>query len=221
MFATTVVSSYSLAVAAKRRSVDPNEPPSFGGNVRKLRERVGLTQEKLAERLGLRRPTPISLMEGPRRREIPKPPTVRRIAAALGVDPWELMDGVITEYDRLRRGQPEKERAEHPSERYTSSTTAQPPGTQSHAGSDPVVAFSAALSSAKLPSDVEAFVQAIHQHMQRLTDTRLLLERVGIAAHNLRRAGAHAVRSRRDAVDPPPHQERHRKPLRPASRRQA
>jgi transcriptional regulator with XRE-family HTH domain len=75
----------------------------FGGNLKRLRDRAGLTQEVLATRLKLKRPTPVSLWEGQRRSAIPKARTIKKIAAALGCQPWELLDGVETEYDKLRK----------------------------------------------------------------------------------------------------------------------
>lgn len=78
--------------------------PAFGERLKELRERAALTQETVAARMKLKRPTPISLWEGPRQHAIPKPATIKRLATALGCQPWELLDGVETEYDRLRRG---------------------------------------------------------------------------------------------------------------------
>lgn len=76
---------------------------TFGDNLKRLRHRQGLTQEVLAARLKLKRPTPISLLEGPRKRAIPKASTIKRYARALRVEPWELLEGVETEHDKLRR----------------------------------------------------------------------------------------------------------------------
>lgn len=80
----------------------------FGENVKRLRKRAGLTQEELAHRLGLARPGPVSLLEGKRKGKLPKPVTIRKWAKALGVEPWELLEGVETEYDRLRIGSPSR-----------------------------------------------------------------------------------------------------------------
>src|SRR4051812_34334060 len=79
---------------------------TFGERFKQLREARGLTQETVAARMKLKKPTPISLLEGPRKHVVPKPATIRRHAAALEVEPWELLDGVQTEYDRLRSGAP-------------------------------------------------------------------------------------------------------------------
>lgn len=74
----------------------------FGDNLKRLRERQGMTQEALAHKLKLKRPTPISLMEGPRKASVPKPSTIKRLAAALDVQPSELLHEVETDYDKLR-----------------------------------------------------------------------------------------------------------------------
>jgi len=74
--------------------------------VQRLRKAAGLTQEDLAKTLGLKKPSPISLMEGRRKHVIPKPSSIRRLAKALHVEPWQLLEGVETEYDRLRAGDP-------------------------------------------------------------------------------------------------------------------
>lgn len=78
----------------------------FGENLKRLRERQGLTQEALALKLKLKRPTPISLMEGPRKTAVPKVSTIKKLAGALDVQPWELLEGVETEIDRLRLTSP-------------------------------------------------------------------------------------------------------------------
>lgn len=80
--------------------------PTFGERFRELREARGLRQDTVAQRMKLKKPTPISLLEGPRKHIVPKPATIRRLAAALECQPWELLDGVVTEYDELRSGAP-------------------------------------------------------------------------------------------------------------------
>ena len=85
------VSCYVLAMAL------------FGENLKRLRKDRDVTQEVLAERLGFKRPGPIALQETKFKARVPKPDTVRRYAAALGVSPADLMKGVVTEHDRLRQ----------------------------------------------------------------------------------------------------------------------
>lgn len=63
---------------AQRRDV-----ASFGWQLRRFRERSGLTQEELAERAGLSAQGISALERGLRRH--PHPPTVRALAAALGL----------------------------------------------------------------------------------------------------------------------------------------
>jgi transcriptional regulator with XRE-family HTH domain len=77
-------------------------PRTFGENLRRIRKSRRLTQEELAERLGLKGTTPVSLWES--RAAIPRPETVVRIAQALACQPSELLQGVETPYDRLRAG---------------------------------------------------------------------------------------------------------------------
>jgi transcriptional regulator with XRE-family HTH domain len=57
--------------------------------LRSVRERLFVTQEELAERTGMSRAT-ISRIESGQQR--PRISTVRRLAAALGVSPEELID---------------------------------------------------------------------------------------------------------------------------------
>ena len=68
--------------------------------MRREREAKGLTLEKLAERLGLKRAAPLSTLE--RSSHVPKAETIREYAAALGCSPADLLAGVMTEYDVLR-----------------------------------------------------------------------------------------------------------------------
>ncbi len=73
---------------------------TYGGNLKRERERVGLTLEKFAERLGLKRAGPLSTLENGER--LPKGRTISRHAKVLGCTPADLLDGVVTEYDTLR-----------------------------------------------------------------------------------------------------------------------
>lgn len=75
---------------------------TVGQNVRRIRETKGLTQEVLAQRLGLKRPAQMSIVESSQ--QLPKPATILRYAKALGCDPRLLMDDVETPYDRIRAG---------------------------------------------------------------------------------------------------------------------
>ena len=74
---------------------------SFGENLKEARQRAGITQEVLADRLGFKGTTAISLWEridAP----VPEPKTIRKLAEAIGCGPAELLDGVVTPYDELR-----------------------------------------------------------------------------------------------------------------------
>src|SRR5262245_49891347 len=79
----------------------PAAPGSFAFNLRQARERLKLTQEALAHRLGFKRTTPISQWERDENL-IPEPRTIERLAAALEMSPAQLLDGVVTPLERLR-----------------------------------------------------------------------------------------------------------------------
>ena len=64
--------------------------------LRGVRERQALTQQELAERAGISRVTVVRLESG---LDDPRPPTVRKLAVALGVLPHELM-GEAEDQDR-------------------------------------------------------------------------------------------------------------------------
>jgi transcriptional regulator with XRE-family HTH domain len=91
-------------IAESALTAYPSRVSSFGENLRTEREAVGLTQEALAARLGLKRPSPVSIMESFRGGKVPRASQIRKIAEALGVAPAKLLDGVETELDRLRGG---------------------------------------------------------------------------------------------------------------------
>lgn len=76
--------------------------PTFGENLRRLREARGWSQEVLAKKMGYEsgRNTQISLDETSGR--LPTPDKVTRYATALGCSPAELLEGVVTPYDLLR-----------------------------------------------------------------------------------------------------------------------
>ncbi len=63
--------------------MSPEQEPSFGARLRRLREAAGLTQEELAERAQLTRNAISALERGERKR--PYPHTVRSLADALGL----------------------------------------------------------------------------------------------------------------------------------------
>jgi transcriptional regulator with XRE-family HTH domain len=63
----------------------------LGVNLRRYRERVGLSQEGLADLCDLDR-TEISLLE--RGKRFPRLDTIVRLSRALGVLPGDLLDGV-------------------------------------------------------------------------------------------------------------------------------
>jgi transcriptional regulator with XRE-family HTH domain len=62
--------------------------------LRELRERVSLSQMELSERSGVSRATIADLELGKRGAQ---PKTRRKLAAALGVEPWELVGNIQTD----------------------------------------------------------------------------------------------------------------------------
>src|SRR5688572_15595349 len=75
------------AVSEGRCAMQQAEPGSFGEQLRSYRERIGLTQEELAERAGLSAQGISALERGLRRR--PYLPTMRALAEALGLSAHE------------------------------------------------------------------------------------------------------------------------------------
>ena len=73
----------------------------FGENLKKIRIGRGIRQAALARLLDLKTQGQISLWETGD--IVPTPETIKRIAAALNCETWELLEGVETEYDRLRQ----------------------------------------------------------------------------------------------------------------------
>jgi transcriptional regulator with XRE-family HTH domain len=77
---------------------------TVGENFRRIRKDKKIKQEQIYKRLGFQRPSNVSLLESSLR--LPKPRTIRRMAAVLECETWELLDGVETPYDELRERQP-------------------------------------------------------------------------------------------------------------------
>ena len=76
---------------------------SFGENLRREREARGLTQDQVARRMGYANNSQIAAWERSPNR-LPDADNVRKAAEAIGCEPWQLLEGVETDYDRLRRG---------------------------------------------------------------------------------------------------------------------
>lgn len=74
-----------------QRKSDPAVAGRFGGNLRRVRRREDLSQEKLGKRAGLHR-TEIGLLEKGER--ICRIDTLIRLAGAMAVPPGELLDGI-------------------------------------------------------------------------------------------------------------------------------
>ncbi len=77
---------------------------SFGDNLREARARMGLTQEALARRLGLKNTNTVSQWE--RSPDPPRSPTIVKLATALQTTPVDLLQGVVHPLVRQALGQP-------------------------------------------------------------------------------------------------------------------
>lgn len=84
---------------------------TVGENFKRIREGKKITQESICEALKYQRPSNVSLLETSTR--LPKPSTIKKMAAALGCEPWELLENVETPHDALRR------RSQHGQNRQT------------------------------------------------------------------------------------------------------
>lgn len=62
--------------------------------LRAVRERAALTQRELALKAGI---TPVQISRLERGEDAPRPPTVRKLAEALGVAPADLMEPSVGE----------------------------------------------------------------------------------------------------------------------------
>jgi transcriptional regulator with XRE-family HTH domain len=74
-----------------QRKSDPGVAEHFGGNLRRVRRREDLSQERLGKRAGLHR-TEIGLLEHGER--VCRIDTLIRLAGAMAVPPGELLDGI-------------------------------------------------------------------------------------------------------------------------------
>jgi transcriptional regulator with XRE-family HTH domain len=74
---------------------------TVGGNFKRIRTQKKIRQEQIYQQLGFRRPSNVSLLETSAR--LPRPRTIKRMAAVLGCETWELLENVDTPYDELRR----------------------------------------------------------------------------------------------------------------------
>ncbi len=75
-------------------------PVTVGDNIRKIRERLGLQQVDLADRLKIRQPSAWTLenQDG-----LPEAGTLLKLAKALSCSVEELLEGVDPDYDAVRR----------------------------------------------------------------------------------------------------------------------
>ncbi len=74
----------------------------FGVNLRRLRRRVGLSQEEAAVRASIHR-TAVGMIE--RGERLARVDTVAKLAGALGVEPGALFEGIVWETGTVRVGQ--------------------------------------------------------------------------------------------------------------------
>jgi transcriptional regulator with XRE-family HTH domain len=73
----------------------------IGANLSYCRKRAKLSQEDLSFRAGLHRVAVGQLERGER---VPRADTLVKLAGALGVDPGDLLDGIVWEPGEMRRG---------------------------------------------------------------------------------------------------------------------
>jgi transcriptional regulator with XRE-family HTH domain len=73
---------------------------TVGMNFKRIRTAKKITQEEIYKKLGFRRPANVSLLETSQR--LPRPSTIQKMAAVLGCETWELLEGVETPWDALR-----------------------------------------------------------------------------------------------------------------------
>ena len=78
--------------------------PTFGENLRKIRQDRGISQKRIAGALGYQDRQHSQIWKYERGGLLPRPLTIYKIAQFLGCDPAELLEGVETDYDRLRAG---------------------------------------------------------------------------------------------------------------------
>lgn len=95
MLAGQGVREYPLCVA------ESDGIKSYGENAERLRG--GRRQDEISTAGGWEKPSFISVLEGYRGTKIPTVETIKRHAKALGVEPWQLLEGVVTEIDQLRK----------------------------------------------------------------------------------------------------------------------
>ena len=78
--------------------------PTFGDNLRRIRKDRGVSQKRIAGALGYKDRQNTQIWQYERGGLLPRPLTIYKIAQFLGCEPAELLDGVETDYDRLRAG---------------------------------------------------------------------------------------------------------------------
>lgn len=123
--------------------------PSYGENAALLRG--DRKQEEISTAARWKRPSFVTVLEGYRGTKIPTPKTIKRHAQALGVEPWQLLEGVETEIDQLRK----------PSDLLRHGDRIQSPAGSDYGktgdssiGTEP--ALGRGIPSGKAPNDVEA-----------------------------------------------------------------
>lgn len=90
----------ALSAVGGRTTLPP--VPTFGENLKRLRGEAmpPLSQQALAKRLGHVNNSTISKWET--QALVPEPATIEQVARAIGVEPRQLLEGVVTGYDALR-----------------------------------------------------------------------------------------------------------------------
>lgn len=84
-------------------SYDESVPRIIGDNLRELRQRLSLNQERLAELLGHSRGKNSTISKWENDPDwLPSRRTIQRLCEILKCEPWELFRDAVTPYDRMR-----------------------------------------------------------------------------------------------------------------------
>jgi transcriptional regulator with XRE-family HTH domain len=74
---------------------------TVGENFKRIRKAKKIKHEDIREALGYVRTSNVSLLENSKR--LPKPDTIKKMAAAIRCETWELLENVKIPHEELRR----------------------------------------------------------------------------------------------------------------------
>lgn len=156
MFAAKGVTPYPFGVA------------SFGENFKELRDRAGLKQEDVRVALKLKTSTPVSLMENMRGSKVPRVATIVKAARALRAEPWELLKGVETEIDQLRK---RSDLLRHGDPAHLADAESPHETGHVHAGTEPATSAATPKQRKGLQADAEARLREENAALRSVLDT--------------------------------------------------